>query len=358
MAQPKLQPANVTEVAIIGAGPYGLSIASFLTARGIPFRIFGDPMSQWSNQMPKGMRLKSEGFASSIANPESQFTLARFCRQEGLPYQDIARPVPLGAFVAYGLAFQKKFVPNLDNKMVVSVRQCPVGFEMRLDDGESVFAHRVIIAVGITPFAYVPAVLSAIPADFVSHSSVHNDLQGFTGRQIAVVGAGASALDLAALLHQAGASVQVIARGSMIRFHNPPESRSLLERISNPMTGIGMGMDLYFYVTAPHIFRRLPEKLRLDRLRKTLGPAPGWFIRDEVVGKVPLHLKMNIVSAWVENGQVSLRLTDGERSQTLGFDHVIAATGYRVDLERLGILSVDLRRKIRLTGKSPLLSAN
>ncbi len=112
----------------------------------------------------------------------------------------------------------------------------------------------------------------------------------------------------------------------MIRFHNPPESRSLLERISNPMTGIGMGMDLYFYVTAPHIFRRLPEKLRLDRLRKTLGPAPGWFIRDEVVGKVPLHLKMNIVSAWVENGQVSLRLTDGERSQTLGFDHVISRT--------------------------------
>lgn len=358
MAQPRPQSANVTEVAIIGAGPYGLSIAAFLAAIDVPFRIFGNPMSAWSSQMPKGMRLKSEGFASSLADPESQFTLAHYCWQEGLPYQDIALPVPLETFVAYGLAFQKRFVSNLENTLVVSVRPCPVGFEMRLEDGEIVFAHKVIMAIGIAQFAYVPAVFSEIPADFVSHSSVHNDLQAFNGRQIAVVGAGASALDLAALLHRAGASVHVIARGSKIRFHNPPEQRSLMERIFNPTTGIGIGKDFYFYVTAPHIFRLLPEKLRLNRVRKTLGPAPGWFIRDEVVGKVPLHLNMNITKAWVESGQVSLELTDGEHSQTLGFDHVIAATGYRVDLERLAILSDDLRPKIRLAGKSPLLSAN
>jgi thioredoxin reductase len=358
MTQPKLQSANEIEVAIIGAGPYGLSIAAFLAAQRIPFRIFGNPMSAWAHQMPKGMKLKSEGFASSLSDPKSQFTLAHYCRQEGLPYQDTGRPIPLETFVAYGLEFQKKFVPNLENKMVVSVRKNSAGFELLLDDNERVFARKVIMAVGIAQFAHVPTVLSTLPPDFVSHSSAHSDLQDFKGRHIAVIGAGASALDIAALLHQAGASVEVIARTSTVRFHNPPKPRSLQERIFSPMTGIGMGMDFYFYVTAPHIFRWLPEKLRLNRVRKTLGPAPGWFIKDEVVGKVPLHLNVSIASASAQNGQVSLQLTNGEQVQKLEFDHIIAATGYRVDIERLSILSSELREKIRITGKSPFLSAN
>jgi thioredoxin reductase len=315
-------------------------------------------MSAWANQMPKGMRLKSEGFASSLADPKSQFTLAHYCRQEDLPYQDTDHPVPLETFVAYGLAFQKKFAPNLENKMVVSVQQSHVGFELLLDNKESVSARKLIISVGITQFSHVPTVLSAIPPDFVSHSSVHSDVQAFRYRQVAVVGAGASALDLAALLHQTGASVKVITRRSEIRFHNPPKPRSLLDQILNPMTGIGAGVDLYFYANAPYVFRWLPEKLRLDRIRKTLGPAPGWFIRDEVVGRVPFLLGREIVSAWVQDGRVKLQLTDGERSQTLGFDHVIAATGYRIDIQRLSILGDELRAKIRLIDKSPRLSAN
>jgi thioredoxin reductase len=350
---------NVTEVAIVGGGPYGLSIAAFLAACGVPYRIFGNPMSAWANQMPKGMRLKSEGFASSLADPKSQFTLAHYCREQGLPYQDTDHPVPLETFVAYGLAFQKRFVPNLEKKMVMSVRRCPVGFELLLDDKEIVSARKVIVSVGITHFSYVPSVLSAISSDFVSHSSAHNDLQGFRGCEVAVVGGGASALDLAALLDQGCASVKVIARRSAIRFHNPPKPRSLRDRFLSPMTGIGSGVDLYFYANAPYMFRWLPDKLKLDRVRKTLGPAPGWFIRDQVVGRVPLILGTDIVGAWVQDGRVQLQLMDGERrTQTLGFDHVIAATGYRIDIQRLSLLGDDLSAKIRLIDKSPRLSAN
>ncbi len=350
---------NVTEVAIVGAGPYGLSIAAYLAARGVPYRIFGNPMSAWANQMPKGMRLKSEGYASSLADPKSQFTLGHYCRESGLPYQDTNHPVSVETFVAYGLAFQKKFAPHLEKKMVVNVRRSAGGFELLLDDKEIVSARKVIVAVGITQFAHVPDVLSGIPSEFVSHSSAHSDLQGFSGRQVGVVGAGSSALDLAALLHKAGASVKVIARRSAIRFHSPPRPRSLRERLFSPVGGIGAGVDLYFYANAPHMFRWLPEKLRLDRVRKTLGPATGWFVRDEVVGKVPLFLGTNIAGAWMEDGLVQLQLMDGERrTQTLGFDHVIAATGYRIDVQRLSLLGDDLRAKIRLIDKSPRLSAN
>src|ERR1700737_3337868 len=53
------------ETAIIGAGPYGLSLAAHLRHRGLSYEMFGQPMQSWSAFMPKGMLLKSEGFASN-----------------------------------------------------------------------------------------------------------------------------------------------------------------------------------------------------------------------------------------------------------------------------------------------------
>ncbi len=84
-----------TQVAIIGAGPYGLSLAAHLRARGIDFRIFGTPLNSWRTQMPKGMFLKSEGFASNLYDPDGAFTLVRFCADKSLGYADYNHPVPL-----------------------------------------------------------------------------------------------------------------------------------------------------------------------------------------------------------------------------------------------------------------------
>ena len=57
----------MTRVVIIGAGPYGLSVAAHLRAHGVAFRIFGAPLDSWRNHMPVGMMLKSDGFASGKA---------------------------------------------------------------------------------------------------------------------------------------------------------------------------------------------------------------------------------------------------------------------------------------------------
>jgi thioredoxin reductase len=359
MSESILQPESMTDVAVIGAGPYGLSIAAHLAARGVRFRIFGRPMVAWAEQMPKGMHLKSEGFASSLSDPGRQFTLAEFCRQQGLPYLDTGLPVPLETFVSYGMAFQKKFAPNLENKSVTRLQPREAGFEVQLDDGETFLAHRVIVATGIVHYAQLPAELRNLTPELVSHSSAHHDLSHFAGRRVGIIGSGASALDLAALLHEAGATAEVIARSSVIRFHDPPQPRSLYARISQPATGIGAGRQLLFYCKAPHLFRLLPESLRLDRVRKTLGPAPGWFVRDRVVGKVPLHVDRAILQATEEGGRVRLEVAGcGGARETLTYDHVIAATGYRVDLERLGFLGSDLLGRIRKTGTSPALSGH
>src|ERR1700680_4642126 len=117
-----------SNVAIIGAGPYGLSSADHLRARGIEFRIFGSPMHSWRTRMPAGMFLKSEGFASNLYDPAGRFTLSRFCAENALPYRAIGLPVSLQTFTAYGLAFQRQLVPNVEDKVVVGLDRSPDGF--------------------------------------------------------------------------------------------------------------------------------------------------------------------------------------------------------------------------------------
>jgi thioredoxin reductase len=318
-------------------------------------------MHTWMTQMPKGMRLKSEGFASSLYDPESAFTLEQYCREQNIPYADTGLPVPIETFIAYGLEFQKRFAPELEDKLIVSVERAGSGFRVILDDGEKLDVEKVVIAVGISHFANVPSILSDLTKDYASHSSLHNEPGVFKGREVAVVGAGASALDLAALLDQAGASVQLIARKPAIRFHDPPKlkPRTLRERISAPMTGIGPGWKLYFCANTPWAFRHLSQSYRLKAVKKILGPAPGWFIKDQVVGKMPFHLGFTITEAKVQDGKVQLDIADSSGThKTLTVDHVIAATGYKVALRRLKFLSSGLLSDLRTVEETPVLSSH
>jgi thioredoxin reductase len=244
--------------------------------------------------------------------------------------------------------------------MVVSVERASPGFEICLEDGETIAARKVVVAVGISHFQYLPEVLSGLSNDYITHSSRHSRLDGFQGREVTVVGAGASALDLAALLHQAKASVHLVARRPVLRFHSRRQiPRPLLQRIRHPTTGVGPGWKSLFITKAPLVFRQLPERFRLDFVSRYLGPAPCWFVKDEVVGKVPFHLGVNLAQPKVQNGRVILPLTDASGSQrTLVTDHIIAATGYRVDLRRLKFLRPQVLKEIRSVSQTPVLSSN
>lgn len=349
---------NSIEVAIVGAGPFGLSVAAHLRARGVPFRIFGRAMSVWAERMPKGMLLKSDGFASSLYDPKSEYTLKAYCRDEQLPYADVNLPVPLETFVRYGMAFQKRYVPSLEETELVAMRRSGHGFELKLATGEILIARQVVIAVGISYFAHTPSDLAQLNSPLVSHSSDHHELDQFRGRRVAVLGGGSSATDIAALLHEAGAVTHLVARAPAIRFHGrPPARRPLKDRLWNPRTGIGPGLRQVFYASAPHLFRLMPESFRLRKVREALGPAAGWFMKERVIGRLPVHCGVRDFRATPQpNGlQLSWAEADGGVA-TLEVDHLIAATGYRVDLSRLAFLSPELRNSLRTTGGAPLLS--
>jgi len=349
------------DVAIIGAGPYGLSVAAHLRACGIDHRIFGNPMETWMEHMPAGMCLKSEGFASSLSDPGSTLTLAKYCMQQDLPYADVDMPVPLSTFISYGLEFQRRFVPHLERRRIVSVHRATDAFRLLLDNSETIVAKKVVIAVGLSYYPYIPSTLSNLPETHRSHSSEHHSVQGFKDRDVVIVGAGASALDLAAELRNVGAIVQIVCRKPAIHIHDAPDPRrrSLIERLRSPMTAIGQGWKLYWCIHAPQLFRLLPQNFRAEKATKIPGPAGGWFIKDRVVGKVPFNPGLALASATVVDGRVNLQFTDDAGARrTLVTDHVIAATGYKVDLRRLTFMGQDIQTGIRTFMHTPILSAN
>ncbi len=349
------------DTAIIGAGPYGLSIAAHLRHRGIPFRIFGRPMDSWLQHMPKGMMLKSDGFASDIYDPERAFTLRQFCSEQDIKYADAGLPVRLETFGAYGLAFRDRMVPELEEKLVANVDRVADGFVLRLEDGETIQARRLVLAVGITHFEYVPENLAHLPPEFLSHSARHREVETFRGRSVVVIGGGSSALDLAGLLHEAGADVQLVSRRSELKFHSQPtgKPRSWWQQIRYPQSGLGPGIRSRFFADAPGAFYYLPERLRLEIVRRTLGPSGGWFIRDKVVGKLPAHLGCAPLGADVRNSQVCLSVQNADGSKReIVTEHLIAATGYKVDMERLKFLNPEIRSKVKAVQGAPVLSSN
>jgi lysine/ornithine N-monooxygenase len=350
-----------TNVAIVGAGPYGLSLAAHINSRNIDFQIFGEPMQFWHDHMPKGMQLKSDGFASDLYDPKSSYTLRHYCQEQGLDYRDTMLPVKLDTFVKYGIAFKTRFVPHLRTNNVLNIDKISNGFSLRLDNDDVVTARRVVVAAGVRHFRHIPPCLKALSSQYVTHSSEHHELAPFRNRDVVVLGAGASATDIAALLQDNGAKVQLVARGQIVHFHHNrgDTERSLLQKLRRPSSGIGPGLRARFYCDAPWLFHYLPENLRLSTVRHTLGPAGGWFMKDRVIGRIPTLVGSSLEDAEVKRDRVHLKIRGPNGGlQELVADHVIAATGYKLDLLRLDFLAAEIRSRIKAVDSTPVLSSS
>ena len=355
-----------TDVAIVGAGPYGLSIAAHLASRGVAFRIFGKPMESWLTQMPRDMQLKSEGFASSLFDRAGKLTLQSYCREKGLPYADLGLPVPLERFAAYGLAFQQRAVPTLEQAMVTGLKKTPQGFALQLDNGQRLEARRVVMAVGITHFAHMPDSLAHLPRERATHSSEHTEYSRFKGKDVVVLGAGSSAVDVATLLHEAGARVKVAARRTEIEVHSKMQlPRPWSDKLRQPMSGIGPSWRSWCFVHLPGIFHHMPQARRLQWTRVHLGPAGGWFMAERF-GRVARLLGHTLIGAQVVNDKsggdksrvrLEFAALDGSHP-VIEADHVIAATGYRPVVKRLTFIDPALAQSLATVNDTPILSSN
>jgi len=348
---------STCDVAIIGAGPYGLSAAAHLRrVKGLDVRVFGQPMSFWDRQMPRGMLLRSNWTATQIAAPDSCLSIEAFQQANTVKFY---MPVPLERFVEYGKWYQGQAVPDLDRREVDRIEIDVNGFRVILHDGEIFHSRRVIVAAGIGSFASRSPEFQNLPSSLVSHTSEHRDLHTFAGRTVLIIGGGQSALESAALLREAGGEPEVITRSPRIHWLQGWASKTLhhglggfVRRLLYAPTDVGPA-GISQLLARPDLVRRLPRNLQ-DRLRRrAVRPAGARWLVDRL-RDVPISLGCSVKSVDLVGEHVRVRLDDG-RERII--DHVLLGTGYRVDISKYDFLSVKLKEAIRCFNGYPILGA-
>ncbi len=353
-------PETCVPVAIVGAGPYGLSLAAHLSAAGIGFRIFGTPMAFWSAiaNGGAGRYLKSTSIGTNVSVPRPGYSFPQWSRDRGL--EDF-EPCSMQQFVDYGLWVQQQCVPQLEQRDVVAIAKDGADFHLTLDDGETLRARRVVLATGLACFDSLPEPFASLPAELCTHTTHVKDYSSFSGLSVAVIGAGQSALEAAALLREAGATPTLIAREDrMLWMNRVPREQPWWKRIRSPISGLGSGPRAWVLSHVPGIIHHLPDGMRTRFVAKHLPPEGAWWLRSRVDGKVEELTQVTVSAARADGDGCVLSLSGNgvERGTERRFDHIIAGTGFRVDVDRIAYLDAPLRSQIARIMGSPRLDAH
>jgi FAD-dependent urate hydroxylase len=343
-------PSSDYDVVVIGAGPYGLSVGVHLKGKGLSVRVFGDPMGFWANKMPAGMLLRSPREASNLSDPRGVYSLEAF--EEASGTAPVA-PLPLNTFVEYGLWFRRQLGSDLEATTVTQIDRVGSHFRCVLEDGRSVTSRRVVISAGIESFKRIPDVFAGLRSGQASHCYDGRKVASLVGKRVAVIGAGQSALESAALLHEAGSEVEIIAAISRLRWigqhswlhHMGPISKMLYSGYDVGPAGISR------LVANPDLVRQIPLRLR-DRIRKRAVRPAGSTWLPERLSSVKTSTGRTVGKASSVGDEVHLKLDDGsERS----VDHVLLGTGYSVDIQRYAFLAPELLQVIERRDGYPVL---
>jgi thioredoxin reductase len=339
------------DVAIIGAGPYGLSAGAHLKAKGLGVSVFGEPMEFWAKKMPEGMLLRSPRVASNLSDPDHAFTLEAY---ESASKKQACAPLPLDTFVEYGRWFRHQLGSDLDERNILRVDRDGSAFRVTLKDGQEMRAKNVVIAAGIGPFKRVPKVFQKLSPQQAMHCYEGREVRKFAGKRVAVIGAGQSALESAALLHEAKAHVEILSRQPQFRWigghpwlHNLGPISSMLYS-SHDVGPLGISR----LVAYPNIVSHVPLKLR-DRIRTRAVRAAGSPWLPARLAAVTKTTGRSVINATEVRDEIVLKLDDGSERRV---NHVLLGTGYQVDISRYEFLPPELVRDVKQFDGYPKLA--
>lgn len=316
-------------------------------------------MESWRRYMPEGMMLKSEPFACNLWDPDRRFTFERYCKDTRLPYHPVGHPVSLALFLEYAEWFRRQTACQPRDIRILRISHKQSRFLVELADGTTFTSRRIILATGHMPFRALPTRLSHLPEPLLSHTTRMSEVKAYKGRDVTIIGAGQSALETAALLNEAGAHVRILVKAARIEWNAPSKPRSLFERILAPTAGVAAGWKSVAVSELPRTFRWLfPAEKRHRFVAGAYGPQGSWWLRDRVDGKIETQLNCEIETAWPENGQLRVAAVGPLGRSKFATDHIIAGTGFQVNIDKLEYLAPALRQSIaRESGGIPALGS-
>ncbi|WP_029192529.1 NAD(P)-binding domain-containing protein [Paenibacillus harenae] len=310
------------DVIIIGAGPYGISLASYAVQQGLSYKLIGHPMDFWKTQMPQNMFIRTPYELVQFPHPRNKFSIQQFAKETGTPLSD---PLPRPVFVDYALWYAQRTGVAFTAELVIHVNKNAEHFVVETDQGSSFEAQNVVVAAGVRHFKYIPGLFRNLSSSLASHTLGYTDFNLFKGKRVAVIGSGQSAWEAAALLHQAGASAELIYRRERPVYGGGKYQEIVLRSIGN-------------------IFFSLPHFIKKKLLHIGTATVPiARFLRQYVEGKVNQHSGVTIEGVSEANGKAQLRLSNGRKDY---FDHVIVASGYNINLDKLPFIGNNLKQSI------------
>lgn len=338
-----------TEIAVIGAGPHGLGATERLRAAGREVCVIGEPMSFWET-MPKGLWMRSRRNGSSIGDVVGPLSMEGYT---AATQAVVEQHMSLTSFIDYGLWYQRHVAPDVVRRHVVQLQRHPRGFLLTFDDGTRLLANRALVATGIAEFPRRPAMLRELPTHLASQVADHGDYEQFRGRSVAIIGAGQSALESAALMHEDGAEVEVLARQPQVHWlHGDGVIKTLgpFAPMFYSPTDVGP-VGISRLVSTPEVFRRFPRPLFDVIAARAIRPAGATWLKPRL-SQVPITAGTVVTRATPDHDKLDLQLSDGTRRRV---DHLLFATGYEVDIRRYPFLDRALADQIRCVDGYPVL---
>ncbi len=338
-----------TEIAVIGAGPHGLGATERLRAAGREVCVIGDPMSFW-HTMPQGLWMRSRRNGSSIGEVTGPLSMEGYTEATQAV---VERHLSLETFIEYGHWYQQRVAPDVIRRQVVHLERTDAGFQLTFNDGTHLRAGRVLVAAGIAEFSRRPAMLRGLPSELASHVADHGDYEPFRGKSVAIIGAGQSALESAALMHEGGVEVEVLARQPQVHYLHGDGLIDGLGRFA-PLfyapTDVGP-IGISRLVATPEVFRRFPRPIFDVIAARAIRPAGASWLKPRLPD-VPITPGAVVKSAVPNQGKLDLELSDGTRRRV---DHLLFATGYDVDIRRYPFLDKTLADQVRCADGYPVL---